>query len=140
MILQILSKPLTWLIIIIIFLAIGLKIQTDILKSTQVNLEVSRNNEKAYAESLTQWKDVYGIEHTKSRMFEETLSSFKNSSDSLNQLLVSEIKRQNIKLKNVERAFYQKSGIDTTIYRDINIPTMPDTVIDLSNEYIKAIL
>lgn len=95
---------------------------------------------KAYERDVEVYKDRYGQEHAKSIMFNQTLNEFKNSTDSINRRMHNLLKQQDKKLKNLETALYHVTEVDTTLTKIINIPTMPDTTLDLSNEHITNII
>ena len=125
---------------IFLLLTATVVIQYSALKKTREDLEVSRNNEKAYANGVTLWQDKYDQEHAKSRVFEENLASFKASSDSINKKILKQLELQGVKLRKLDQLVYQEVKIDTSLAKVINIPTMPDTIIDLSNQWIKNII
>lgn len=110
------------------------------INSIQTKLEISRNNEKAHQKGIEIWRDRYGQEHAKSIMFAETVESFKKVNDSVTTRMLDLVEQQNIKLKSLERLAYTQTKISTILERDISIPTMPDTTIDLSTPHIKNIL
>lgn len=126
--------------LIILVLASIVTIQRIDLRKTKANLEVSRNNEKAYATGVQIWQDKYNQAHAKTRVFEESMSSFKSSTDSINKKILKQLELQQIKLRKLDQIVYQEVKIDTSLAQVINIPTMPDTVIDLSNQWVKNIV
>ena len=126
--------------LIILILSSIVIVQRINLQKTRENLEVSRNNEKAYANGISIWQDKYNQEHAKTRVFEESINSFKNSADSVNKKILKQLELQGIKLKKLDQIVYQEVKIDTSLNKIINIPIMPDTVIDLSNQWVTNVL
>src|SRR5690606_9324328 len=110
------------------------------LKTKTIQLEYAQTNMKAYERDVEVYKDRYGQEHAKSIMFNQTLNEFKNSTDSINRRMHDLLKQQDKKLKNLETALYHVTEVDTTLTKIINIATMPDTTLDLSNEHITNII
>lgn len=114
--------------------------QNITLKATIDKLEQSRNNEKAYSAGIDVWRDKYNQEHTRTIVFEESLKSLRYSNDSITKKIMKQLELQGVKLKKLDQLVYQEVKIDTSLAKVINIPTMPDTTIDLSNQYITNII
>lgn len=113
------------------------------LAETQAKLEISRNNEKAQEKGVEIWKDRYGQEHAKSIQFSETMNKLISKGevrDSVTERMMTILKQQDVNYKKLERLMYTKSKVEVTLGKDVVIPTMPDTTIDLSNAYIQNVI
>ena len=89
------------------------------LQLTQAKLEISSNNEIAYKAGMVTWEDRYGQEHAKTIMFNENLTSFKSSQDSVTKKLVSIIKDQGIALNKLQSASLLQTKISTVLTKEI---------------------
>lgn len=116
----------------------NIKLQQE-LSDTQTALASTSNNMKAYQAGLVKWEDRYGQEHAKTIMFNENLSAFKTSSDSITKKLISIIKDQGISLDKLKSASIIQTKVTTSLTKEIQT-MLPDTSIDLSNKDIKNII
>lgn len=114
--------------------------QKGLIKIKDAKIEQTTNNIKALERGVEQWRNKHGQEVSRSLQFEYTLSEFKNSTDKLNLELKELLKKQDIKLNKLEQIIYAHQSVDTIIYREIDIPTMPDTTLDLSDKNITNII
>lgn len=137
MMINLLTNKYTIIVVLVVALFFTRQYYVSKLESTQNKLEVARNNEKAYQKDIELWKDRYGQEHAKSIMFIETVEGFKRATDSTSRRMTALVEQQNIKLKNLERLSYTKTSVNTVLGKDVEIPTMPDTILDLSTEWVK---
>lgn len=109
------------------------------LNNTTAALNIATNNEKAYQMGLQKWEDRYGQEHAKTIMFNENLTSFKTSQDSITQKLVTIIGDQAVDIKKLRQASLIQTKVTTTLTREVQTK-LPDTVVDLSNKNVKNII
>lgn len=132
-----------WLLVTVIILALGVFAQLTYtqkqLDLTRTQLSISDNNAKAYEFGMKKWEDRYGQEHVKTIMFNDNLTNFKTSQDSITQKLISIIKDQGISLNKVRQAALINTKISTVLSKEI-LTRLPDTVVDLSNKDIKNIV
>lgn len=142
MILKLLRNPYFIILILSGIFFFVYQIQQKKINNIRVQLEVARNNEKAYEKGVTIWKDAYNQEHATSLAFQETLKSLRSSQDSTTKKIYEVLKSQDVNFKKLERIVYSSTAISTTLERKIEVPIMLDSVMtfDLSNENITNVV
>lgn len=103
-------------------------------------LVIEVNNRKAAERGVEIWKDEAGRSHAQSLEYIYTLSQFKNSTDSVNKRLLERLSSTDAKLRNVEKLLEVNNESKVSLGKDIFIPTMPDTTIDLSDDWTRNII
>ncbi len=133
------TKLITIMLIATIGSSVALYFQTQRLNKAQDETSIAIKNEKAALSSTLIWQDKWEQQHAKNQQFIYTIEQFKFSQDSITRKMLSEIKKNGIKINDVQQAGYISTTVDT-ILQSKTVVLLPDTTIDLSTPHLDNII